>query len=541
MSDALSKNTKPLFSVILPTYNPHLAFLNQAIESVRAQSHSDWELCVADDASTDDALPSILRSYQTADPRINVCIRKTNGHISEASNTALAMATGEWVVLMDHDDLLAPNALEGIAKVIQERPNQRLIYSDEDKVDNKHFFDPYFKPSWNRDLLLSQNYFCHLMAIHRSVVENVGGFRVGYEGSQDHDLALRVVEKIREDQIYHIPKILYHWRTHSQSTALSGEAKPYTVTAGEKAINDHLQRTRVSGRCAHDGTGGYRVKYQMPEKLVGVSAIIHSRGNQVALRRCIMQLQSIDQISSILVLTASPEGVCKISTKKLPNDLLVFQKKDGEDLSAYLNSAADHSEGDFLFLLNDCVEGMDIESLHEMISLAARPDIGAVGGMGLFPDGRVRQAGLLLDPDRISEPAFHCLKADGRGYMGRLTLIQNYSAVSKDCMMIEKRKFVEVGGFDEKHLASHYLDVDLCLRLKDAGYRTLWTPYAKFTDSSPRFSPSKILGRFSASSRKDKEWMQKRWGDLLSNDPAYNPNLNQKKKDFNFKWPPKEE
>ena len=527
----------------MPVYNPDPDFLEQVLKSVLVQTYQHWELCIADDASTNPLTTKILQEYAAKDARIKICLRSVNGHISEASNSALEMATGDCVVLLDHDDILPPNALEEVAKVIREWPEVSVIYSDEDKIDEHgKRFDPYFKSDWNRDLLLSQNYFCHLMAIRRSLVKNVGGFRVGYEGAQDHDLALRVMEQIRDDQIHHITKILYHWRSHSESTASSGGAKPYTVTAGERAINDHLQRVGSRGTCTHDGSGGYRVQYPLPDRKVAVSTLILSGGNLRELCRCIERIKRnsspIDW--EIRVLPATPRAAGLLKGSQLPPDTLLEEREMEESLSAFLNRVARNASGEVLWFLHDRLEHLCEDGIHEMISHALRPEIGAVGGMVLYPDGRVRQAGRLLDSNKISCPAFHHWPGNSWGYSGRLTLIQNYSAVSKDCMVIDKKKFLEVGGFDEGHLKSHHLDVDLCLRLKDAGYRTLWTPYARFQDSRSRLSVATILDRFSRDYQDDRQFMQRRWSDILANDPAYNPNLNQKKKDFSFKRSPKE-
>lgn len=530
-----------IISILLPVYNTEVQWIRSAIDSVVSSSDPCWELCIADDASTHESVRKVLQHYVDTDTRIKVCFREINGHISEASNSALEMATGDWIVLMDHDDILPPNTLEEVRKVICENPEVRLIYSDEVKIDEElKSYDPYFKSSWNRDLFNSHNMISHLGVYHASTLKKIGGFRKGLEGSQDYDMALRFIEEINEKQIHHIPKVLYHWRSHSESTASTGQAKPYAVVAGERAINDHLQRTGSRGRCTYDGVSGYRVRYPLPQNLVGISAIIRTNGNQRALLKCLERLRSIKETLEILVLPVTPGAFDDIGKLKQADGVAVFQPKENESYPSLLNRVADRAAGDVLYFLHDHLEEMDEEALPEIISHAVRPDIGAVGGMILYPDGRVRQAGRLLDPYRISCPSFHHWPGKSWGYSGRLTLIQNYSAVSMDCMVIEKRKFLEVGGFDKVHLKSNHLDVDLCLRLKDAGYRTLWTPYAKFTDSISRFAPSKILGRFSSDYRKDCEWMQNRWGSLLKNDPAYNPNLNQKKRDFNYRWPPRE-
>jgi GT2 family glycosyltransferase len=530
-------------SIIIPVYNPNTDWLCDALESVIRQSFSNWELSIADDASSDPVVSQILKEYSDRDARIKICLKTTNGHISEASNSALEMATGEWIVLMDHDDILSVNALEEVANVIREHPDIRLIYSDEDKIDEHgKRFDPYFKSDWNRDLFYSHNMISHLGVYHLETVRKIGGFRKGLEGSQDHDLALRVIEQIRDDQIHHIPKILYHWRSHSESTASTGDAKPYAVTAGVRAINDHLQRTGSCGSCTHDGAGGYRVRYPMPERRVVVSAIIISNGNIKNLQRCIDQIKkppgSIDW--EFRVLPTTPKVGRLIRTAGLPLETLLEERREEETSSVFLNRVTRNASGELLWYLHEQVGELDEGGVEEMVSHALRSEIGAVGGRQFYPDGRIRQAGLLLDHERISRPSFHHWNGDSRGYMGRLTLIQNYSAVSKDCLMIVKKKFLEVGGFDEVHLKSHHLDVDLCLRLKEAGYRTLWTPYAKFTDSRPRFSLSGILNRFSHAFRKDTAYMKARWGGILENDPACNPNLNQKKKDFNYPWPLRE-
>jgi len=532
------------FSVIIPVFNPNLDWLRDALESVLHQSFSSWELCIADDASTDPAVPQILKEYAQRDNRIKICLRTTNGHISEASNSALEMAIGDWAILMDHDDILTPCALQEFCNVISDDPDAQLIYSDEDKIDEEgNSFCPHFKTNWNPDLFTSCNFISHLAAYRTSIVKDMGGFRVGYEGAQDFDFTWRYLDKIKSSHIKHIPMILYHWRAHDLSTASSGKAKPYAVNAGKNAIDEHLFRIGSPAHSIPDQFGWYRTKYPLPDRRVFVSAIILSGGDHDQLQRCIDGIKNDhgSLVWEFLVLPTTSRAERLLKEANLPAEALLIERREFESLVSVINRASLNAGGEILWYVHDRLEGDNEGSIEELISHAVRPEIGAVGGLLFYPDKRVRQAGLLLDIERVSCPAFHHWNGDSPGYMGRLTLIQNYSAVSKDCLMIEKKKFLEVGGFDDGHLKSHHLDVDLCLRLKEAGYRTLWTPYAKFTDSSPRFSPSEIIGLFSANSRKDKEWMKKRWAPLLSNDPAYNPNLNQKKKDFSFKWPPKEE
>ena len=541
----LQNDCGALISVLMPIYNPDPAFLEEALKSVLAQTYQKWELCLADDASNNPAVIALLKKYSYQDKRIKIHLRDINGHISEASNSALNLATGGFIALMDHDDLLPSNSLKEVAEVILKQPSVRLIYSDEDKINKtgKHH-DPYFKPSWNRDLFYSQNFISHLGVYHAETVRKIGGFQKGLEGSQDHDLTLRFIEQIDDDQIHHIPKVLYHWRSHEQSTASTRDAKPYAIAAGERAINDHHQRIGSLGICTHDKMGGYRVRYPIPnpKNKIKLSTIILSDGNPSILSQSLEQLQRIhDEFSlEILILPITPQSYLKISKIEMPQGISLSHRQPGESLALAINKTTNNAVGDLIWFFNDYLNGIDREDLEELISHAVRPDIGAVGGLLLHPDGWVRQAGLLLDHHRISVAAFRNLNGNSRGCMGRSTLIQNYSAVSMNCMIIEKQKFLEVGGVDCNHLDSHYLDVDLCLRLMEAGYRTLWTPYAKCMDRSPRYSLRGISDRFSQGFVQDRDYMKNRWGDILKNDPAYNPNLNQRKKDFSFKWPPKE-
>ncbi|RYF39811.1 MAG: glycosyltransferase, partial [Comamonadaceae bacterium] len=277
----------PRFSVLMPTYDPDPVWLRAAIESVRAQLYPHWELCIADDASPSQEVRDILRQYADSDSRIKVVFRPRNGHISEASNSALQMAGAPWIALMDHDDLLTEHALFWMADCIVAHPDARLLYSDEDKIDEKGVrSDPYFKPDWNVDLFRSQNMFSHLGVLATDLVRAVGGFRKGMEGSQDWDLVFRCIEQLSPEQVRHVPRILYHWRIHAASTARSMNAKPYAAVAGEKALIDHFARTGVEATAEYVGIG-YRVHYALPKEPPLVSLVIPTRNALDLVRQCV--------------------------------------------------------------------------------------------------------------------------------------------------------------------------------------------------------------------------------------------------------------
>jgi GT2 family glycosyltransferase len=530
-------------SILIPTYNPHDVWLKEAIESVCAQSYPHWELCIADDASTDPEVREVLEEYSRRDPRIKVCFREVNGHISQASNSALELASGNWILLMDHDDLIPPNALQEFVDVIQSHPDVQMIYSDEDKILSKgKRYCPSFKPDWNQDLFQSCNMISHLTAYRTDLIREIGGFRQGYEGAQDYDITLRYIRNIKPSEIYHIPKVLYHWRCHEGSIAFSGGAKPYAIEAGKKALSDYLAGSTPGCHVEEVDWGAFSVVYDTPITPSDILYLVSSDGNEVALKRCIGSILKTAPNASFraAILPISSDGQQKLKKCILPAGASLVELPDGMTAAESLNLLISGVEEKVICFLSDSLECKIDGWFLEMSSHAMIRDIGAVGGGIYYADGRVRSAGLLLDEERVCTDAFHHWPGKSWGYMGRLTLLQNYSAVSGKCLVVEREKFLKVGGFDVKNLSSNFLDVDLCLRLGEAGYRTLWTPKAKFTDHSARFSLKGILNRFSQDYQKDRQWMQNRWGALLKNDPAYNPNLNQKKKDFNYQWPTKE-
>mgnify|MGYP001603614957 CR=1 FL=1 len=542
---------RPLLSVLMPTYNTPEKWLVRAIESVRRQLHENWELCIADDASTAPHVRKILVRYEKKDPRIKVAYRETNGHISSASNSALALAKGEFTALLDHDDEIRPHALAEIVFALNEKPELEFIYSDEDKLDEAgQRFDPYFKPDWNPDLLLGQNYTCHLSVFRTQRLRDIGGFRLGYEGSQDWDLTLRATEGLDPSRIRHIPRVLYHWRAIPGSTALLVEGKSdYPFRAAEKALADHLARTGVAAELIAVEGRHWRVKRALPSPPPRVSIIIPTRNAEPLLRRCVDSLLAktvYPDFEIIVVNNRSDDSATLACLDELRAAGVRIVDYDAPfNFSALNNFAVREARGPLLAFLNNDLEVISPGWLEEMVSHAVRPEIGAVGAMLYYPNDTVQHAGAILGltgPALRDGVAGHAFKQSPRGAEGqrnRLRLVQNYSAVTAACLVVRKELFESVGGFNETDLAVAFNDIDLCLRLLQTGRRNLWTPFAEFYhhESASRGAedtPEKIA-RFQG----EIACMRRTWAPLLDADPAYNPNLTLIGEDFSLGFPPR--
>ncbi|MFA7240293.1 MAG: glycosyltransferase [Sulfuricellaceae bacterium] len=535
----------PLISVLMPTYNSPEIWLRRAIESVQAQSWPHWELCIADDASTEPHVRRVLEEYRRKDNRIEVVFRVRNGHICAASNSALTFSHGEFIALLDHDDELPPDALYWVAREIAAHPDVALIYSDEDKIGTDGARkDPYFKPDWNPDLFLSQNMISHLGVYRTALVRELGGFRAGFDGSQDYDLALRVVERAQPGQIRHIPRILYHWRAVTGSTSLDIGEKPYAVDAALRAISDHLARThRVAEALAiPDGPGMYRVRYSLPTAPPRVSLIVPTRNGLELLRRCIDSIRAKTRYADYEILivdngsddAATLEYLAALETQ---GQARILRDPRPFNYAALNNAAVREAHGELIGLLNNDLEVIAPDWLEEMVSHALRPGIGAVGARLWYPDDTVQHGGVIL-VGGVAAHAHRLVRKGSAGYGGRAILIQDFSAVTAACMVLRKEIFEQAGGFDE-NLAVNFNDVDLCLKIQALGYRNLWTPYAELYhhESATRGhdnTPEK-RARFADEVR----LMQERWGELLRYDPAYNPNLTLDREDFSLAWPPR--
>jgi glycosyltransferase involved in cell wall biosynthesis len=547
MRNLIKKNSsKPLISIIMPTFNTKSEWLIEAIESVRNQIYPNWELCIADDASTDPDVRPLLERYTKEDPRIKVIFREKNGHISESSNTALKLATGDWIALFDHDDLLSETALFWVVEAIKQNPKAQLIYSDEDKIDERGVRQaPYFKCDWNVDLFYSHNLITHLGVYRAKLVKKIGGFRVGLEGSQDHDLALRYIEHIKPNQIHHIPRILYHWRIHSLSTAKSGDNKSYAKLAGVKALNDHFKRQNINAK-AEPVDLGFRVRYQLPPKPPLVSLIIPTRNGLSLLKTCvnsIIEKTTYPHYEIIIVDNGSddPATLQFLDDLKNSGKATVIRDDSPFNYSALNNKAVKLAKGEIVGLLNNDLEVISPGWLSEMASHALRPEIGAVGAKLWYPNNTLQHGGVIIGLGGVAGHAHKHLARGNPGYMGRAVLIQNLSAVTAACLVVRKSVYEEVHGLEEKKLTVAFNDVDFCLRLREKGYRNLFTPYAEFYhyESATRGyedNPEKIR-RF----QKEIQYMNERWGDQLLNDPAYSPNLTLDHENFHVASPPRVE
>ena len=519
---------QPLISIILPTYNANPGVLSQAVASVTSQSYGKWELCIADDASTESAIREWLKSLEK-DERIKTTFRSENGHISAASNSALALATGEFVTFLDHDDQLHPHALAAVAAQLNKGPDLDLVYSDEDKIDeNGNRFSPNFKSGWNPDLLLSQNYICRLAVYRRALVEKVGGLREGYEGAQDYDLALRVSE--HTTRIAHIPHILYHWRAIRGSTALAAGEKDYAHERSVQVVAEALERRRIEADVLETGIGAYhRVRYALPVQPPRVTVIIPTRDQVRLMETCIGGLLDNTDYPDLEILIIDNDS-------QLPETRAFFDRVRGDTVrildypgafnySAINNFAAKQANGEVLVLLNNDIEVIHPDWLRELVSHALRPGIGAVGARLYYPDDHVQHDGIIIGMGGVAGYAHPRIERSNIGVFGGSRTIRNYSAVTAAALAIRKEIFDEVGGLDEINLAVAFNDVDFCLRVQEAGYRNLYTPFAELYHHESVSRGHETTPEKAARFEREALYMKDRWATLIKDDPCYSPNL----------------
>ena len=533
------------FSVVMPVYNPPLDYLRQAIESVQAQVYPHWEICIADDASPNAAVRELLTELAAQDPRIKLVFREKNGHISAATNSALEIATGDYIALMDNDDLLPPHALAYMALAAHQHPQAGLIYSDEDKVTEDNVRQaPYFKCQFNYELFLSQNMISHFGVYRRSVLEEIGGFRVGYEGAQDWDLALRVIEKVGPENIVHVPRVLYHWRIFPGSTALALEEKDYALKAQIESITSHLQRIGKPDTQVYPAPGIpglLRIKHRLPDPLPLVSIVIPTRDRVELLSMC---------VNSILEKTAYPNyQIVVVDNGSTDEKALTYLDSIAKDervkviradipfnYSALNNLGVAQTDGEYLVLMNNDIEITQTDWLEEMLAFACQPDIGCVGAQLWYPNNTLQHGGVVLGIGGVASHAHKGIPRGNFGYFGRASAHQMFSAVTAACLMIRKSTYQAVDGFDET-LKVAYNDVDFCLKVRAQGLRNLYNPFASFIHHESASRGSDQEGSNQQRLAAEAAIMKQRWGALIADDPAYSPNLTLLGDDFSMAWP----
>ncbi|MGQ3674203.1 glycosyltransferase family 2 protein [Xanthobacter sp. TB0139] len=535
----------PTISIVIPVYNPNLDWLRAAVDSIIKQIYPHWEICLADDCSTNPQMRPFLTQMANRDARIKVTFRERNGHISAATNSAMDLATGQWMALMDQDDLLPEDALFYVARAIHRQPDVQFIYTDEDKIrENGARYDPSFKPDWNPDLLRAQNIVSHLGVYRLDRVREIGGFREGFEGAQDHDLVLRLTEQLEPRQIHHIPRVLYHWRAHRESTAQTVKNKDYASVAGQKALTEHLTRRGISGSVEILTSGVYRVHYALPENPPLVTLIIPTRNGLELVRQCIesiLERTSYPNYDILLVDNNSDDPKALLYFKELEKNphIQVLRDERPFNYSAINNNAVAHATGAYVALINNDIEVINPEWLNEMMGFAIQPGVGVVGARLWYPDNRLQHGGVILGLGGVAGHAHKFLPRKSNGYLKRGILPQTLSAVTAACFVVRKDIYENVGGLDEEHLKVAFNDVDFCLRVGEAGFRNVWTPYAELYHHESASRGSEDTPEKQARFRSEANYMMTRWKDILPHDPAYNPNLTRDREDFSLSWPPR--
>jgi GT2 family glycosyltransferase len=526
----------------MPVYNPELEHLRAAIESVCNQVYPFWELCIADDASTGDDVRDLLERVAARDARVKVTFRSTNGHIAAATNSAFELAEGEWIALLDHDDLLREHALAEVALALTSRPDAQLIYTDEDKINPAgRRVDPFFKPDYAPDLFRSQNYFNHLTAHRAENIRRVGGWRVGFEGSQDYDLTLRILETIPRSAVLHVPKVLYHWRAAEGSTARSGSEKSYAYDAGLRALTEHVARSGIDAEALPiEGLPFYRIRYEVPTPAPLVSIIIPTKDRSDLLRvsiGSILEKTTYAPFEVVLVDNGSrePETFAYFEEAARDERVRVIAYPGPFNYSAINNHAVREAKGSLIALVNNDIEVITPEWLTEMVSQACRPEIGCVGAKLYYPNDAIQHAGVILGIGGVAGHSHKLFPRASLGYFARLRLPHNLSAVTGACLVVRREVFEEVGGLDEEKLAIAFNDVDFCLKVREAGYLNLFTPFAELyhhesVSRGLEDNPEKVQ-RFNAEVRT----MIQRWGPLLTKDPFYSPHLTLEHEDFSIR------
>ncbi len=538
----------PKFSIVMPLYKTPERYLREMLDSIVAQTYTDWELCLADGSPKGADVSKIVKKYQDKDSRILYKRLEQNGGISDNTNVAIAMTSGDYIVLADHDDAMTEDALFECAKAVKEHPECEVIYSDEDKMDmdGGALFDPHFKPDFNLDLLTSVNYICHQFVVKKELVDKVGGLRKEFDGAQDYDFIFRCTEAA--SGVWHIPKVLYHWRCHQNSTASNPQSKLYAFEAGSRAIMEHYHRVGVEAEKVEKGVD-YGI-YHTIFKILGeplVSIIIPNKDHHQDLDLCIRAILTKGTYKNLEFVVVENNSTKKETfayyqsiQKEFPQVRVVTWTKEF-NYSAINNFGVHHARGEYLLFLNNDTELIARNFIEEMLGFCQREDVGAVGARLLYQDDTIQHAGVVVGFGGIAGHTFIGLHKAENSYFHRAMCAQDYSAVTAACMMSKKSVFEEAGGFSED-LAVAFNDIDYCMKVRSLGKLVVYAPYAVLYhyESKSRGledTPEKVA-RFNREVAK----FAKKWPDILKNgDPYYNPNLTLRKSNFALRDLKKEE
>ena len=518
---------QPKISILIPVYKVMPSYFWECLQSVAIQVYKNWELCIVDDCSNDPAINKIVEEFQARFPgQVHFLTNEVNSHISITSNNCLKLARGEYIGLLDHDDRLYPNSLSEVVRYINFKEKPDILYSDERTIDEhgNKLNDSYRKPDWSPFMHLCMNYTTHFSVYKRELIVNIGGFRKGFEGSQDHDLMLRAVEASSKP-VVHIPFCLYQWRAHPLSTAASMSSKPYAAIAGEKAVTEALARRGRPAVVNYEPfTHHYRLDFALPSPLPLISIVIPNKNSFELLQHCleaVFQKSTYPHIEVIVIDNGSTDERVLALYKEYEaknKNFISFVEHAYFNFGKMVNQGVSRSHGDYVLLLNNDTSVIEPSWIEEMLKVAQFPEIAAVGAKLLYPNGTVQHAGILLTGQRIAEhpgiglPEAHAL------YCNVMNTLHESSAISAACMLIRKDKYLEVGGFDEKYLPNGYGDVEFCLKLSRKGYSHLFTPYARLYhhESPSRGGTVEYFERF---------YLMQEYGREVFNDPFLNPNI----------------
>lgn len=548
---------EPLFSVVIPVYNTPLGFLKEIVDSVMNQTYGRVELCLADGSSSDE-VRDYLRRHYGREKRLRYRRLKENKGISENTNAAIRMSFGDFIVFADHDDVLAADAMYEMVRALNENPAIDVIYTDEDKINSRGnaYFGPHFKPDFSMELLCCNNYICHLFAARRELVKQAGLLDTAYNGAQDLDFVLRCCEKAR--QIHHIPKVLYHWRTHPGSTAGNPESKKYAFEAGRRAVEAHYKRAGIAASVENtELLGRYRTRFEIQGEPL-VTILIPNKDHVEDLRRCLESIREKTTYPNYEILivennSVEPEteayyrsleaGSCGAAAgieggpggSGQPGNIRMLRYKGSFNYAAIHNYAVPCAQGEYVLLLNNDTEVLSPDWIQELLGICQKPDVGAVGAKLYYPDGTIQHAGVILGLCGVASHLYVGAAGDKDGYAARLVSVQDLSAVTAACMMTKRSAWEQAGGMEEE-LAVAYNDIDYCMRLRKAGLRVVFTPYAELTHYE---SKSRGLEDTEEKRRRLEEEaaiFKKKWQpELEAGDPFYNPNLSVTKTDCSLR------